>query len=100
MNTWAIVYRTLGGVGPNDRPRRWPFADWTWLGLRSVGLLKRDPALECEGKNLGGYIINWRWQWRFWRGPYGDCFRHFQECEKPTCKRHRLPHSPRWRDGW
>jgi hypothetical protein len=37
--------------------------------LVRFGFLKRDPALPDSEQS---WYVNFRWQWRFWRGPYRD----------------------------
>jgi len=73
MRIWPVVFRALGGGGPEDtqqyRVARWyDVATWLAVALKTTGFLKRDP----DSQNPSWYI-NFRWQWRFWRGPYRDC---------------------------
>ena len=56
---------------------------WGFQALINIGLVRRDADLsEWEA----GHYKNFRWQWRFWRGPYYDA----------ALKRGFTP--PRWRD--
>ena len=75
MTKWARFYRWLGGKGPEDpelRPTDAPrlsIHHLAWILLR-CGFLSRDPNLLPQDAS---WLVNYRWQWRFWRGPYADC---------------------------
>lgn len=75
---------------PFHWPARLGWELWSrrWEGhglLIKLGFLKRDAALpEWEG----GYYRNFRWQWRFWRGPYREA----------ALALGLVP--PRWIDSW
>ncbi len=96
MRVWPVIYRLLGGRGPQDpekplpRPIGYriittpegrtmraaiypgcPFASRCAAWLVEHGFLSRDPTLRANHE--AAYYINYRWQWRFWRGPYKDC---------------------------
>lgn len=74
MRLWPLFYRAIGGRGPKDDPSRgWrpggrlPFSSTLAYWLVRLGFLSRDPKLSEMAQ---GFYINFRWQWRFWRGPY------------------------------
>ncbi|KKL56437.1 hypothetical protein LCGC14_2245420 [marine sediment metagenome] len=76
MTRWERFYRALGGTGTEVPPftstrlRWWHVSSHlAWFLLRT-GFLSRDPDLPLP---KAGYFVNYRWQWRFWRGPYRDC---------------------------
>lgn len=74
MTRWERFYRWMGGKGPSDSPRDacvYHFQiDWeVFRVLQWLGFLKRDATLP---DHESGWYVNFRWQWRFWRGPYYD----------------------------
>ena len=71
---WQRFYRATGGRGPDDAPRlplTWEtpldFPSSVACALIRAGFLMRDPEVLPP---LDSWLINFRWQWRFWRGPY------------------------------
>ena len=75
MTLWQRAYRALGGGGPDDPgddpcgPIAPAYHLFKWC--KTLGFIKRDATLPIEEQ---GWCINFKWQWRFWRGPYYDCF--------------------------
>ena len=73
MTRWERFYRWLGGAGPNESrtvPVQWELlADIVARGLLRGGFIFRQPGPEA------GWFVNFRWQWRFWRGPYWAAIR-------------------------
>ena len=80
MTTWQQIYLILDGGKPGDPQSRFfdigePLPGSVAPGdqlaqmLKRFGFLKRDPDLP---ERTQGYWYNFKWQWRFWRGPYRD----------------------------
>ena len=79
MTIWQRIYLILGGEAYGcENQRRYirgdefgpypPGDQLSWV-LKRFGFLKRDPDLPERAQ---GYWYNFKWQWRFWRGPYRD----------------------------
>jgi hypothetical protein len=68
MTRWERFYRWLGGVGPGEvraAPEQWGLlASNVARALKWLGFIYRQPGPE------GDWFVNFRWQWRFWRGAY------------------------------
>jgi hypothetical protein len=71
MTKWERFYRAVGGKGPENNLQsmrgKFYFASWLANKLIHLGFLSRDPVLSSTKQ---GYYTNFKWQWRFWRGPY------------------------------
>jgi hypothetical protein len=67
VTRWERFYRWLGGIGPGEVrtvPEQWELlASHVAWGLLRLGFLYRP----VDGDS---WLVNYRWQWRFWRGPY------------------------------
>lgn len=75
-------------IAPLLRAWCWLWSDGKWCVHRlliKLGLLMRDASLS--GMEASHYK-NFRWQWRFWRGPYYEA----------AISMGLVP--PRWRDSW
>ena len=80
MTKWEKFYRLIGGLGPDDRERekdrrglRLDFASRVAYCLKRLGFIARNPEVKSWDQ---AYYINWKWQWKFWRGPYRDVIEH------------------------
>ena len=77
MRLWPVLYRLLGGRGPDEQLRdarlivnHEPPASWLARQFVEHGLLRRDATLPDY---QAGWYINFQWQCRFWRGAYWAC---------------------------